>query len=134
MKTTKQYQVVKDWLGFKPGTILTSRKNKAIYELTNIDKGEHYTTTAIVCLNGTDLRELIENNTLSPVGASFKLNKLSQIKMFINILKTKYDERKQAIEKQYEDKKIPTCVKVEHDTVYFNLMKVLNKIESIINE
>lgn len=30
--------------------------------------------------------------------------------------------------------KIPTCQKVEHDTVYFNMMKLLNKFESILNE
>ena len=38
------------------------------------------------------------------------------------------------VEEKYEAGKMPTCQKVEHDTVYFNLMKVLNKFESIINE
>jgi hypothetical protein len=34
----------------------------------------------------------------------------------------------------YNDQEIPTCVKVEADTVYYNLTKVLNTIKDIINE
>ena len=49
-------------------------------------------------------------------------------------LKNTYNQRKNNIEKKYQEGKIQTCVKVEHDTVYFNMMKLLNKLEAIINE
>lgn len=61
-------------------------------------------------------------------------NKLNKISSLICQLKNSYNQRKNNIEKKYKEGKLQTCVKVEHDTVYFNLMKVLNKIESIINE
>ena len=47
---------------------------------------------------------------------------------------TKEDKIDNNSDKVNEAGKMPTCQKVEHDTVYFNLMKVLNKFESIINE
>ena len=38
------------------------------------------------------------------------------------------------MQKKYEAGKIPTCQKVEHDTVHFNLMKLLDNIYQIVNE
>lgn len=60
--------------------------------------------------------------------------KIKQIRTIIAQLKNTYNQRKNNIEKKYQEGKIQTCVKVEHDTVYFNMMKLLNKLEAIINE
>ena len=35
---------------------------------------------------------------------------------------------------KYNNQEIPACVKVEAETVYFNMCKLLNKIKEIINE
>lgn len=61
-------------------------------------------------------------------------DKLKKVYTEIKRLQNKYNQRNKVVEEKYADGKIPTCQKVEHDTVYFNLMKVLNKFESIINE
>lgn len=61
-------------------------------------------------------------------------DKAKKVLTEIKRLQNKYNQRKDAVEKKYSEGKMPTCQKVEHDTVYFNLMKVLNKLENIINE
>jgi hypothetical protein len=45
-----------------------------------------------------------------------------------------YTSDHEALTAQYNEGDVPQCVKVEADTVYFNLIKVLNKIKDIINE
>ena len=48
--------------------------------------------------------------------------------------KKDFPELTQAILDKYNEQEIPTYVKVEADTVHFNLVKVLNRIQDIINE
>ena len=69
-------------------------------------------------------------------GYSFcdKGDKLKKISLFITDLINQYTEDHQAILDKYNEQEIPTCVKVEADTVHFNLVKVLNRIQDIINE
>lgn len=61
-------------------------------------------------------------------------DKVKKLYTEIKRLQNKYNQRNKVVEEKYEAGKMPTCQKVEHDAVYFNLMKVLNKFESIINE
>lgn len=61
-------------------------------------------------------------------------DKLKKVYTEIKRLQNKYNQRNKVVEEKYAAGKMPTCQKVEHDIVYFNLMKVLNKFESIINE
>lgn len=61
-------------------------------------------------------------------------DKVKKLYTEIKRLQNKYNQRNKVVKEKYEAGKMPTCQKVEHDTVYFNLMKVLNKFESIINE
>lgn len=81
------------------------------------------------------VEDYVKSGLLEPVtkndNSSDKLNKITSL---IKQLKKKYDRRNEVVENKYNNGEIPTCVKVEHDTVYFNLTKLLNKIESIVNE
>lgn len=51
----------------------------------------------------------------------------------ITKLENKYKQRNEAVIKKYEAGKMPTCQKVEHDTVHFNLTKLLNRFKDILN-
>lgn len=61
-------------------------------------------------------------------------NKLKSITDFVyqQIENCKKDNT--SIAKKFENGEIQPCVKVESDTVYYNLLKVLNHIKDIINE
>ena len=81
------------------------------------------------------VEDYVKSGLLEPVtNNNDSSDKLTKITNLINQLKKKYDRRNEVVESKYKNGEIPTCVKVEHDTVYFNLTKLLNKIESIVNE
>ena len=60
--------------------------------------------------------------------------KLEAVLSFIEEKIEQYASDHEALTAQYNEGDVPQCVKVEADTVYFNLIKVLNKIKDIIHE
>ena len=60
--------------------------------------------------------------------------KLKEVLNFIDEKIEQYASDHEALTAQYNEGDVPQCVKVEADTVYFNLIKVLNKIKEIIHE
>lgn len=136
-RLVEKYIVVKPFGFLRKGDILTldgclyifsdekSADNNDYYSKVNvafsIEMAQQYEKSGLI--------EAVEedSNTVAD-------NKLKKIAKLISTLKNTYDKRNKNIAKSYEDGKIQTCVKVEHDTVYFNMMKLLNKIESIVNE
>ena len=131
------YMATEDFSLLFKGDIITLDNDK--YTLS---KEDNYSDSNCVshCSRSISLsKDLVEDyvksGLLEPVtkdnDSSDKLTKISNL---IKQLKKKYDRRNEAVENKYKNGEIPTCVKVEHDTVYFNLTKLLNKIESIVNE
>lgn len=60
--------------------------------------------------------------------------KLNKIDNLVQDLKSQYDGDHTMILEKYNNQEIPACVKVEADTVYFNMNQILDKIADIINE
>lgn len=63
-----------------------------------------------------------------------KCEKIEKLKDFVYTQIETYKKENTVIAKDYEAGKIQPCVKVESDTVHYNLLKVLNAIKDIINE
>ena len=61
-------------------------------------------------------------------------DKLGEVLNFVEEKIEQYTADHEALTAQYNEGDVPQCVKVEADTVYFNLIKVLNKIKEIIHE
>ena len=61
-------------------------------------------------------------------------DKLEEVLNFIDEKLEQYTADHEAITAQYNEGDVPQCVKVEADTVYFNLIKILSKIKDIIHE
>lgn len=135
-----EYKVIKPFGPLKIGNILTLDDDMYIFTYeTDSEKSSYYSCVNFAiskevaesyCKNGF-IEPLIDNE---PTKECTECNKIKEIKTLISQLKNTYNQRKENIEKKYADGKIQTCVKVEHDTVYFNLMKLLNKLETIVNE
>lgn len=60
--------------------------------------------------------------------------KLQKIQETIDGLKIAYIDNNKQIDEAYANKEIPACVKVEANTVHYNLMKLIGKIQEIIDE
>lgn len=128
-----EYEVIKPFDSLKKGDKLVY--NNGVYEFESHRSGDNFSSYTRVAMNKNVVDEYAKAGLLQSTDhSSNKEDKLNKISTLITQLKNTYNQRKNSIEKKYNDGKIQTCVKVEHDTVYFNLMKLLNKIEDIINE
>ena len=135
----KEYKVISDIIDtLNEGDILKYNPNTNEYFFT--DKGNYpeagYSYSRYVSISSNVVEEYAKQGFLEAVEEKNEVSdtKVKKLLTEIKRLQNKYNQRKDAVEKKYNEGKMPTCQKVEHDTVYFNLMKVLNKLESIINE
>lgn len=61
-------------------------------------------------------------------------NKLDELKVFIESMISTYQKDYKNLMDSYNEGNVQPCVKVEAETVYYNLMKVLETIKNKINE
>lgn len=61
-------------------------------------------------------------------------NKLDELKIFIESMISTYQKDYKNLMDSYNEGSVQPCVKVEAETVYYNLMKVLETIKNKINE
>lgn len=128
-----EYEVIEPFDSLKKGDKLVY--NNGVYEFESQHSGDNFSSYTRVAMNKNVVDEYAKAGLLHAVDVpTMENDKLKKIATLIARLKNTYNQRKENIEKKYKDGKLQTCVKVEHDTVYFNLMKLLNKIEDIINE
>ena len=60
--------------------------------------------------------------------------RLIAVSAFVEEKIEQYTADHEALTAQYNEGDVPQCVKVEADTVYFNMTKVLKHIQNLINE
>jgi len=58
--------------------------------------------------------------------------KLEAIEALIDELDAKYEAKSQEVAEAFEKAEIPACVKIESDTVHYNLRKLISAIKDII--
>lgn len=79
------------------------------------------------------LKDLYEEGLLTKVKPN--IDKISATVKFIDSLLNQYEDDYKEVMQKYKEGKVQPCVKVEAETVYFNLTKVLNKVrEELTNE
>lgn len=136
-----EYKVLQPFSFLQEGDVL--KYNNGMYEYEDSTSTDNFHSYVHVALNKDFIEDCAnsglveacttEDKTIEECNCN-QCDKLKKISTLISQLKNTYNQRKNNIEKKYNDGKIQTCVKVEHDTVYFNMMKLLDKIESIVNE
>ena len=130
------YKVIKEFGCAQKGDILHENE-EGFFELSvECDCPDCYNSRSIcissdiaVTLESAGyLQEFEEDEVICPIA------KLNEISNFVETKIEQYTSDHEALTAQYNEGDVPQCVKVEADTVYFNLIKVLNKIKDIINE
>lgn len=122
-----KYKVIKDFASLEAGDVLTEINDK--FEFKYADKYSRRAAT----LSKDFVEDYADRGYLEEVNEDSS-STLDKVEQFINEKIDQYNEDHANITKQYNEKKIPLCVKVEADTVYYNINKVLNAIKDIINE
>lgn len=130
----KQYKVIKEFACAKKGDVLTYNEDSDLFEFDITSNGGYRTMfvdeeTADEFVEEGFL-EVFDNEFKQVSVEEYKLNKVSEM---IDEMLDQYEQDGKTVQDKYDKGEIPTCVKVEVDTVHYNITKVLNKIKEVIN-
>lgn len=129
------YKVIKEFGCAQKGDILNENE-EGLFELSVECNCDDCHCSRNVCIS-SDIADTLahagyleefEEEVICPIA------KLNEVLNFVETKIEQYTEDHEALTAQYNEGDVPQCIKVEADTVYFNLIKVLNKIKEIINE
>lgn len=130
------YKVIKEFGCAQKGDVLHENE-EGLFELNvECDCSDCYSSRSI-CIS-SDIADTLATagylEEFEEMIVSIAEDKLSEVLNFVEEKIEQYTADHEALTEQYNEGDVPQCVKVEADTVYFNLLKVLNKIKDIINE
>lgn len=130
----KQYKVIKEFGCAQKGDVLKENE-EGLFELSvECDCDDMYCSRSI-CISSDIANTLVSAEYLEELEeVEADCTKVVKVLEFCNEKIEQYTADHEALIAQYNEGEVPQCVKVEADTVYFNLIKVLNKIKDIINE
>lgn len=137
----KKFKVVKEFGCTQKGDVLQENE-KGFFELDVACDCDDYHYSRNVCISSDVadtlalagyLEEFEEHTWQNEIVSEVEM-KLAKVADFVDEKIEQYAADHEALTLQYNEGDVPQCVKVEADTVYFNLIKVLNKIKEIINE
>ena len=129
------YKVIKEFGCAQKGDVLHENE-EGLFELNvECDCSDCYSSRS-VCISSDIADTLATAGYLEKFEEEVKcpITKLEEVLEFIEEKIEQYTADHEALTAQYNEGDVPQCVKVEADTVYFNLIKVLNKIKDIIHE
>lgn len=125
-----EYTFKKDFGFFKANDVLTWNEDIDAFTM-DVEEGNSFRSAMIDERTVEDLR--LEG--LLAANAEPENDKINTTVEFIDSLLKQYENDYKEVTQKYKEGKVQPCVKVEAETVYFNLTKVLNKIkEELTNE
>mgnify|MGYP000395819169 CR=1 FL=1 len=131
----KEYKVIKAFACAKKGDILSYNEDSELWEF-DIKDGS---TQRFMCMDEETAESFVEEGNLlilkdEAESICSHQQKFDDLRKFIDVLISQYTEDNNAVAEKYADGEIQPCVKVEADTVYYNLIKVLNRIKEEIEK
>lgn len=125
-----EYTFKKDFGFFKANDVLTWNEDIDAFTM-DVEEGNSFRSAMIDERTVEDLR--LEG--LLVANAEPENDKINTTVEFIDSLLKQYEDDYKEVTQKYKEGKVQPCVKVEAETVYFNLTKALNKIkEELTNE
>lgn len=130
----KQYKIIKEFGCAQKGDVLKENE-EGLFELNvECDCADMYCSRSI-CISADIASTLVSAEFLEEFEEVEEEDaRIVKVLEFCNEKIEQYTADHEALITQYNEGEVPQCVKVEADTVYFNLIKILNKIKDIINE
>ena len=130
------YKVIKEFGCAQKGDVLHENE-EGLFELNvECDCSDCYSSRSI-CISSDIADTLATAGYLEEFEETISTkceDRLVAVMNFVDEKIEQYTADHEALTAQYNEGDVPQCVKVEADTVYFNLIKVLNKIKDIIHE
>ena len=137
----KTFKVIKEFGCAQKGDVLHENEEGLLELSVECDCDDCYCSRTIcisadvanTLVHAGHLEEIEEHTWRNEIVSECEM-RLAKVADFVDEKIEQYTADHEALTAQYNEGDVPQCVKVEADTVYFNLIKVLNKIKEIINE
>lgn len=135
----KTFKVIKPFNNAIKGDVFfcNPEYDKTIYYLERNDFKDGYQSTVYMEMAEDMINEFIKQGYLvecNEEDTDTEETKLEKILEYVDSLINQYTNDYNDMVKAFEEGDIQPCVKVEAETVYYNLNKVLNSIKDKINE
>lgn len=125
-----EYTFKKDFGFFKANDTLTWDGELKAFTM-DVKEGDSFRSAMI---DGNTVKDMC-NEGLLKEDSDQKEDKINSTVEFIDNLLDQYEKDYKEVMDKYNEGNIQPCVKVEAETVYYNLTKVLNKVrEELTNE
>lgn len=133
----KEYKVIKEFGCAQKGDVLQENE-EGLFELSMECNCDDCYCSRSICISSDVADTLVHAGFLAEIEeeviSDAAVDKLNAVLDMCEGLLDQYKNDHAALIEQYNEGDVPQCVKVEADTVYFNLTKVLNKIVEMIHE
>jgi hypothetical protein len=134
----KNYKVIKEFASAQKGDMLTYNEDTNLYEFSMTTENDNEKCSRYMCMDEETAEEFVESGNLLVIEDENEelsaIDKLCALSDLVDTLEAQYKKDHDALVEAYNNQEIPTCVKVEADTVYFNMNQILKKVKEIINE
>lgn len=134
----KNYKVIKEFASAQKGDMLTYNEDTNLYEFSMTTENDNEKCSRYICMDEETAEEFVESGNLLAIEDENEelsaIDKLCALSDLVDTLEAQYKKDHDALVEAYNNQEIPTCVKVEADTVYFNMNQILKKVKEIINE
>jgi hypothetical protein len=134
MNKVSCYKVIKAFNDLEKGDVLNRTEDDTFFieKESQTEFGDKYFSIEL----SEETAEILENDgyLLGMNDEDEEDSKLEKIKEYVDTLIDTYTNDFNSMMEAYNEGDIQTCVKVEAETVYHNLIKVLNSIKNKINE
>lgn len=134
----KNYKVIKEFASAQKGDMLTYNEDTNLYEFSMTTENDSEKCSRYICMDEETAEEFVESGNLLVIEDENEelsaIDKLCALSDLVDTLEAQYKKDHDALVEAYNNQEIPICVKVEADTVYFNMNQILKKVKEIINE
>lgn len=134
----KNYKVIKEFASAQKGDMLTYNEDTNLYEFSMTTENDNEKCSRYMCMDEETAEGFVESGNLLVIEDEDKeisaIDKLCALSDLVDTLEDQYKKDHDNLVEAYNNQEIPTCVKVEADTVYFNMNQILKKVKEIINE
>lgn len=135
----KTYKVIKSFGMAKKGDIFVEMDNESgMYSMERTDEHKNGESKAWVSMEMSQdvINDLVYKGFMIQIVEEDNQNtsKLDELKNYVETLIENYSNDYKNLLEDFKNGDVQPCVKVEAETVYFNLIKVLNSIKNKFNE
>lgn len=139
------YKVIKEFSFAEKGDVFTKVEDLNLWELQKSETKPEMETYTSIAFDSSTMEELANKDYVIWYSEEVEkddnedececcCDKLEKVKEYVNTLIDTYTKDYNELMKDYNEGNVQQCVKVEAETVYHNLNKVLNSIKDLLDE